>query len=270
MLEEKIDDTEADEMGDKHVMTPADTSLRADTFAMKDTFLSAQWRNLIMANYPVSQDALMPFLPKGVELDYYDNNTYVSLVGFMFEKTKLFNISIPIFGTFEEINLRFYVKRIENGKVKRGVVFINETVPFKAVAWLANKLYKEHYITIPTKNSISISHSKHVRYEWKIKGQWNHLEVSANLEPEKMAPGSMEEFIFEHYYGYTKISDQLSQEYRINHPTWLINKVSDYSVKCDFKSMYGNAFSSLTKLPPDSVFIAAGSPVTVNWKRTSF
>ncbi len=223
-----------------------------------------------MANYAVSEDALTPYLPKGVELDYYNNKTYVSLVGFMFENTSLFNLPIPVFGTFEEINLRFYVKRMEGGKVKRGVVFINETVPFKAVAWLANKLYKEHYITIPTKNSISISHNKQVRYEWKINGQWNHLEVAATLETEKMPHRSMEEFIFEHYYGYTKISNQVSQEYRINHPRWLVNKVSNYTVKCDFTAMYGDAFSSLSNTSPDSVFIAEGSSVTVKWKRTSF
>ena len=85
---------------------------------MKDTFLTAEWKNLIMANYAVNADALTPYLPKGVELDYYNNKTYVSLVGFMFEKTSLFGIPIPYWGTFEEINLRFYVKRTEG-------VFIN-------------------------------------------------------------------------------------------------------------------------------------------------
>ena len=237
---------------------------------MKDTFLSARWENLIMANYAVNADVLTPYLPHGVELDYYKNKTYVSLVGFMFKDTKLFDIPIPLFGTFEEINLRFYVKRVQGGKVKRGVVFINETVPYKAVAWLANKLYKEHYIAIPTKKTIHTANTKQVKYEWKINGQWNHLEVHAKPEPEKMHPGSMEEFIFEHYYGYTKVNNQVSQEYQVNHARWSINQVSSYSVNCDFKSMYGNAFSNLAKPPPDSVFIAAGSPVTVNWKRTSF
>ena len=237
---------------------------------MKDTFLSAEWKNLIMANYAVNADALTPYLPKGVELDYYNNKTYVSLVGFMFEKTRLFGIPIPFWGTFEEINLRFYVKRTEGGRVKRGVVFINETVPFKAVAWLANKLYKEHYITIPTKNSIQVNHTKQVKYEWKINGQWNHLWVDAQPETEKMPRGSMEEFIFEHYYGYTRINNQVSQEYRINHPRWLVNRVSDYSVQCDFKAMYGDAFSNLSNTPPDSVFMAEGSAVTVKWQRTSF
>ena len=238
---------------------------------MTDTFLSARWENLIMANYAVNPDVLAPYLPKGVELDFYNNKTYVSLVGFMFKKTRLFNIPIPFLGTFEEINLRFYVKRVIGNSVKRGVVFINETVPYKPVAWLANKLYKEHYIAIPTKNEIDITtHSKNIKYQWKINKEWNHIAVNAAKENEAMLPGSVEEFIFEHYYGYTKINEKHSQEYKVNHPRWQVNKVLDHSIHCDFKSMYGNDFTFLSNHQPDSVIIAEGSPITVKWKRTSF
>jgi hypothetical protein len=224
-----------------------------------------------MANYEIDPDVLTPHLPPGVELDFYNNKTYVSLVGFMFKQTSLFNIPIPFLGTFEEINLRFYVKRIEGDTIKRGVVFINETVPYKAVAWVANKLYKERYIAIPTKNLISITDaSKSVRYEWKINNAWNHIAVNAANRSEEMLAGSIEEFIFEHYYGYTKINNQQSQEYKVNHPRWLVNNVNDFSIDCDFKAMYGNDFDFLNNQQPGSVIIAEGSPVTVKWKRTVF
>lgn len=237
---------------------------------MIDTFLSARWENLIMANYEVDPDVLKPYLPHGVELDFYTNKTYVSLVGFMFKKTSLFNIPIPFLGTFEEINLRFYVKRVEGEILKRGVVFINETVPYKPVAWLANRLYKEHYIAIPTRNSLVMNKdNKTIRYEWKLNKIWNHLKVNAAVEDDKILPDSIEEFIFEHYYGYTKINDTLSQEYKVNHPRWMVNKVIDYTINCDFKLMYGDDFSFLTQQQPDSVIIAKGSPVTVKWKRNS-
>lgn len=238
---------------------------------MTDPFLSARWENLIMANYEVNPDVLTPYLPNGVELDFYNNKTYVSLVGFMFKQTSLFNIPIPFLGTFEEINLRFYVKRVEGETVRRGVVFINETVPYKLVAWLANKLYNEHYIAIPTKSSmVNAQYAKNIKYEWRINKRWNHISVNASKESEQMLAGSVEEFIFEHYYGYTKINNLNSQEYKVNHPRWLINKVLNYSIHCDFKSMYGNDFSFLSNHQPDSVIIAEGSPVTVNWKRTPF
>lgn len=238
---------------------------------MTETFLSARWENLIMANYAVNPAVLKPYLPNGVELDFYNNKSYVSLVGFMFKRTSLFKIPIPFLGTFEEINLRFYVKRVEGDTIKRGVVFINETVPYKLVAYLANKLYKEHYIAIPTKNEIgSTKVSKNIKYQWNINKQWNHLAVNTSLENEQMEAGSIEEFIFEHYYGYTKITNQLSQEYKVNHPRWQVNKVRDYSIHCNFESMYGSDFSFLSKDQPDSVLVAEGSPVTVDWKRKTF
>jgi uncharacterized protein len=238
---------------------------------MFDTFLSAHWENLIMANYAVSPHLLIPYLPNGVKLDMFENKIYVSLVGFMFKKTRLFNVPIPFLGTFEEINLRFYVNKVEGNNIKRGVVFINETVPYKSVAWLANKLYKEHYIAIPTKSKIDITTpSKNIDYQWKINNVWNHLAVNAANENLQMREGSIEEFIFEHYYGYTKINNELSQEYKVNHPRWLVNRVTDYSVYCDFKSMYGEDFSFLRDKQPDSVILAQGSPVSVKWKRTKF
>lgn len=238
---------------------------------MRDTFLSARWENLVMANYAVKHEVLRPHLPAGVELDFYNNETYVSLVGFIFKQTNLFNIPIPFLGTFEEINLRFYVKRVEGALIKRGVVFINETVPYKPVAWLANKLYKEHYIAIPTKsNIVNANDTKNITFEWKINKSWNNVKVISSKAGEQIIPGSEEEFIFEHYYGFTKINNRLSQEYKVNHPRWQVNKVIDYSIDCDFKSMYGDDFAFLSKHSPDSVFVAEGSPVTVDWKRTSF
>jgi uncharacterized protein len=238
---------------------------------MSNTFLSARWENLIMANYSVSADILTPYLPHGVELDFYNNKTFVSLVGFMFKQTSLFNIPVPFFGTFEEINLRFYVKRVDKGITKRGVVFINESVPHKSVAWLANKLYKEHYIAIPTRSSITMdNYTKHVSYQWKINKEWNHINVNAENKSEPMVVGSVEEFIFEHYYGYTKINSLRSQEYKVTHPRWQVNTVLDHSIHCDFKSMYGSDFAFLNDQQPDSVVLAEGSPVTVQWKRHSF
>lgn len=238
---------------------------------MINTFLSARWENLIMANYQVSPSILMPYLPAGVELDYHQNNAYVSLVGFMFKETSLLHIPIPFWGTFEEINLRFYVKRKDGETEKRGVVFINETVPYTSVAWLANKLYHEHYTAIPTKNKISIDKEfKHIQYDWKINDSWNHLAVNTSNVSDEMIPGKLEEFIFEHYFGYTKLSNSESQEYKVNHPRWKINQVLDYSIKCDFTSMYGDDFAFLEHQHPASVMVAEGSNVSVNWKREKF
>lgn len=238
---------------------------------MIQTFLSARWENLIMANYEVNSELLKPYLPPGVELDDYDNKTLVSLVGFMFKQSRVFHIPIPFLGTFEEINLRFYVKRVENGVVKRGVVFINESVPNKWVAWLANKLYQEHYIALPTNSSVQVSGSeKQVRYEWEMAKEWNYIQVNASQNTLPMKEGSIEEYIFEHYFGYTKLHHGLSQEYRVNHPRWEVHQIHHYVIHCNFGAMYGEHFRFLNDQQPHSVMMAEGSPVTVDWKRVTF
>jgi uncharacterized protein len=231
-------------------------------------FLTARWENLIMANYEVDPAILQAYLPVGTELDFYDGKAYVSLVGFMFIKSKIFGIPIPMLGTFEEVNLRFYVKRKVQGVYKRGVVFINETVPNKSVAWLANKLYKEHYIAIPTKHKWEINLvSKKIEYFWKLNNHWNHLKVDAQSKTSPMVASGFEAFIFEHYYGYTRISDTESLEYKIDHPSWLTNKVNAFEIQCDFRNMYGEAFAYLKDENPDAVFLAEGSAISVKWKR---
>ncbi len=232
------------------------------------TFLNAAWRNLVMANYEIEAEILKPYLPKGVELDYYQGKCYVSLVGFLFKNTRIFKIPIPFWGNFEEVNLRFYVLRKEAGETKRGVVFINETVPNKIVAFFANKLYKEHYTAIPTKYNWQIDKvQKQIEYQWKVMQTWNSIKVNASTEKEMMKSGSFEEFIFEHYYGYTKVNENKSLEYKVEHPRWEINKIKDYQINCDFATFYGAPFKVLNNAKPHSVMLAEGSDVNIKWKR---
>ena len=231
-------------------------------------FLKAKWENIIMANYQIEPELLLPFLPKGVSLDLYQGKAYVSLVGFMFKNTKLFDVPIPFFGTFEEINLRFYVVRKEGDELKRGVVFINETIPYRLVAWIANKLYKEHYTVVPTKHQlIKTSESNHIQFEWLLQKKWNSIAVDFDSKTESMKTDSLEKFIYEHYYGYTKINEHQTEEYQLRHPSWKTHKINDYNIDCDFEAMYGKSFSILNQTKPTAVFIAKGSDVSIYWKR---
>ena len=232
-------------------------------------FLKANWENIIMANYEIDPQLLIPFLPKGVELDLFEGKCYISLVGFMFKNTKLFNVPIPKFGSFEEINLRFYVTRKEGNIIKRGVVFINETIPYPIVAWVANKLYNEHYTVVPTKHEIITGKSsKKVKFEWLLNKKWNSISVMSSSISEKMAQNSLESFIYEHYYGYTKTAENKTEEYKLQHPSWKISEVLAYQIECDFEAMYGKSFSVLNQTDPETVFIADGSAVGIEWKRT--
>jgi hypothetical protein len=186
----------------------------------------------------------------------------------MFNKTRIFKVPIPYLGSFEEINLRFYVIRKHEGKIKRGVVFINETVPFAPVAWMANYLYKEHYTAVKTKHHWHLTDTlKTIDYSWEKDKKWNNIRVNAHSQGNAMKAGSVESFIFEHYFGYTRVNEHKTLEYRINHPSWKINQVIDHSIDCDFEKMYGPDFAFLNSQQADHVILAEGSDVSVKWKR---
>ena len=235
---------------------------------MAKAFLTAAWKNLIMANYIVDPSILTPYLPAKTALDLFNGNAYVSLVGFMFMNTKVLGFKIPFHINFEEVNLRFYVRYYDNGIWKRGTVFIKEIVPKPAISFIANTVYHEKYdtkrmkhLTTETDNELNLS------YQWKHKNKWNRIEASVQKPAQAMVLGSEEEFIAEHYWGYSKYNDTTTFEYHVQHPAWKIFPVKNYLIDCDFKELYGNSFSALIKAKPNSVFVAEGSDVRVLKKR---
>ncbi len=182
----------------------------------------------------------------------------------MFKDTKVKGIKIPFHIDFEEVNLRFYVRYKDNGEWKRGVVFIKEIVPKPALTLVANVVYKENYETMSMKHAWTISSEiLTVEYHWKKKN-WNAFQVVAHNTPTDILNGSEEEFITEHYWGYTKVANDKTSEYEVEHPKWQVYKTIDYKVDVDFADVYGMNFDFLSGEKPRSVFLAEGSPIKVN------
>jgi len=231
---------------------------------MRAKFLTAEWRKLAIANYSVDASMLLPYLPYKTELDSWNGNCYVSLVGFRFMNTKLKGFSIPFHRHFEEVNLRFYVRYKDATGWKRGVTFIREIVPRHALTFVANTIYKEKYVTLPMKHEWNINDSKlSVAYSWKYKNYWNQFSVIADSRTHEIIPGSDEEFITEHYWGYAPLNTMTSSEYQVEHPRWQTYNVEQYSIDVQFDKLYGSAFSFLNFRKPDSVMLAEGSEIAV-------
>lgn len=230
----------------------------------KITFLDAQWRKLLMANYEVSPEILQKYLPYKTELDLWNNRCYVSLVGFLFVETKVLGIKFPFHTNFEEVNLRFYVRYNDNGAWKRGVVFIKEIVPKHMITLVANTVYNENYATHACKHEISEKNSElFVKYSWKSKNGWNHLQATASNQSHAILPGSEEEFITEHYWGYARYADKKTNEYEVTHPRWNVYPVKDYQIQCNFSELYSSDFAFLKDTKPTSVLLAEGSEISV-------
>jgi len=226
-------------------------------------FLTAEWRKLALAQYAVDKEILSKYLPPHTILDDWQGKYYVSLVGFMFVDVKLRGFNIPFHTNFEEVNLRFYVKFKDGGIWKRGVVFIKEFVPKPAITFVANALYKENYQTLAMKHLwVEQKDQLEIAYSWKNRN-WNSFAVTATSKAEDILAGSEEEFITEHYWGYTKIAENKTSEYGVEHPRWQAYPIKDYKINVDFGINYGDDFAFLNNATPDSVILAEGSEIRV-------
>ena len=244
---------------------------------MSFTFLTAEWRKLIMAQYEVEPQVLAPHLPPGLELDLYQGRSYVSLVGFLFDRVRILSIPVPFHTQFEEVNLRFYVRRLmPDGTSRRGVVFLSEIVPKPAITLVARTLYGEAYSTAPTAHRWSsqgpdaraVRHGEQpleIEYQWKHQRLWQRLAVRTGNDRESIPPGSLEEFITEHYWGYTPRRGGGTAEYAVEHRRWEVYPVQQYRIACDFGSLYGDSFAGLSERAPDHVLLAEGAPVRIRW-----
>jgi uncharacterized protein YqjF (DUF2071 family) len=224
------------------------------------TFLTAEWKNLLMLNYAVDPELLQAYVPAGTELDQFDGKTYVSLIGFEFNKTRVFGRAIPFHQSFEEVNLRFYVRRSE----RRGVVFIAELVPRYAVAAIARFVYGERYSSVAMAHRIeNVNGGTTAEFSW---GSGSDLcAITAETSGDGYLPdeGSLSQFITEHYWGYAAQGTGGTLEYQVEHPQWNVSDTKGARFSGNAEKYYGPEFAKVLEKAPDSAFLAEGSGVTV-------
>lgn len=224
-------------------------------------FLTAKWLDLVMANYAVEPNLLRAFVPGGTELDLFDGECFVSLVAFKFFDTRILSFRIPFHVDFLEVNLRFYVKRETGNETRRGVVFIKEIVPRFAISLIARAFYGEPYET--WKMRLNEIENEQFAYSWSKAGKTNRVGVKKGANLGVPAENSFEEFIIEHYWGYTRRGNARSDEYKVEHPKWNLFEAQKAEVEVDFGFTYGEKFAFLTKEKPRSVLLAEGSEIAV-------
>jgi len=226
----------------------------------------AEWRNLALVNYAIDPGILKSHTPPGTELDSWNGTTLVSVVGFRFLKTRVMGCALPFHRDFDEINLRFYVRRRVDGDWRRGVVFIREVVSRRAIAAVANWLYKENYVVCPTKSRIILPRGRTgglAEYSWRYRDQWLDLRCEFSGTPVDPAPGSECEFITEHYWGYSTPQGGYPREYEVEHPRWRVWEATTAGLAGDVEAFYGSEFAEVLSADPASAFLAEGSRVQV-------
>jgi len=258
-------------------VNPAAAQIR--TKALRRVFLSARWQLLAMLNWEVDPALVEPLVSRGTELDFHNGKTFVSLVGFLFRDTRVLGIPVPLHRNFEEVNLRFYVRHIVDGEIRRGVAFIKEIVPRWAIAQMARVCYNEPYVALPMRHEVSGPAAEAARvggrglgvgedggqvaYSWRFGGRWNSLEVQYAGAKTPLVAGSHEQFIAEHYWGYCGQRNGGTVEYQVEHPPWNIWPATEAKIDCDAAALYGPQFAEVLSHPPTSAFLADGSEIAV-------
>jgi len=218
-----------------------------------------------MLNYEVDPDLLSRYVPVGTSLDSFQGRTYISLVGFRFCHTRLLGcFPIPFHTEFDEVNLRFYVRRTEGSENRKGVVFIAEVVPKHLIAATARLVYGENYRCLPMKHRIATEgQSKTAEYQWQIGGQWCRLSAQAVDPPKHPEEASLEQFITEHYWGYSSQRTGGCLEYHVVHTPWQVSATARAGFEGEARALYSDELGAVIKQRPDCAFVADGSPVIV-------
>ncbi len=227
--------------------------------------LKARWVHLVMLNYEVAPNVLLPWVPPGTVLDSFRGKFFASIVGFQFRGARLLGIPVPFHQRFEEVNLRFYVRRELADGPRRGVVFVKEIVPKPAITWMARTLYNENYVTMPMHHvdEIGTSFRPRVSYSWEKDGRQQSVSIEVEGNPYAPDNDSEEAFITEHYYGYCKQRCGMTLEYRVEHPRWSVWRAIGSELDCDVAGTYGQAFAPFLNGAPTSAFLADGSAVKI-------
>ena len=225
-------------------------------------FLQAEWRNLVMVNYALPPRVLEPFVPAGTELDTWEGQAFVSLVAFQFLHTRIFQVPLPLHQSFEEVNLRFYVRRSGAEGGDRGVVFLQEVVSRSAIATAARLTYNEPYRVLPMRHRVQHEGGLQAQYEWRLLENWECVSGSASGEPAVPAEGSFESFITDKPWGFTRQRNGRTTEYRVRHPPWRLWPNPAVELDANLGALCTSELGPWLR-EPQSTLLVEGSPVTV-------
>lgn len=229
---------------------------------MKQLF-STEWKKVALANYLVPPEVVEKYLPKHTKLDFFNGNCYVSLVGYRYTKIKVADVKVPLIPDFEEIDLRFYVKRFDGAGWRKGTVAISRTLKAPGLNKLGS-LFQGNLSSMPTSEDIEeTDHTLDVKYSWQFENDWKYLRVKSSKLASPLQKDSESEFLLERPYVYQQFGDDHTQEIGLQHASWHTYPVEEYSINVDFSKQFDPVFSILNSATPQSVILAEGSVVEI-------
>jgi uncharacterized protein YqjF (DUF2071 family) len=142
----------------------------------------------------------VPFL----RAEWRDLAHYISLIGFRFVNTQVLGVPIPFHRDFDEVNCRFYVRRLAAEGWRHGVVFIKELVPRRLIALAARVLYNEPYVALQMRHRFERGEwdgvpVRSLTYAWMLRGRENSVSLTSPMSLSCTREGSDAAFFAERY-----------------------------------------------------------------------
>lgn len=226
----------------------------------------ARFSELVALNFSIDPTILEPRVPKGLELDFFKDETYVSLVAMMLRDVRVFGFPIHIASGFEEFNLRFYVRRKVGDTYQKGACFLKDYVSGSAAAWILGRIFKAEFgrLKLKHKNSgfdpTDEGAIPEVDYQWKVDDHWNRIRIKARERIQRTGTDTKVGFILNHNNAYSS-RDGMTLEYAVARPQWQVWNAAQANFTCDVKRLFGAEFVKPLARRPASVFVTAGSEV---------
>lgn len=228
----------------------------------RSALLTASWRHLLFVNYEARPEHLAPYVPAGVELDLHGGRAFVSLVGLRIIGTKVIGVPVPFLGAFDQVNLRFYVRRtLPDGEVRPGVVFLRELVPQAVMAFAARQVIGEPYENAALRSNVpygGFDAIGRVEYSWQLEDRWHGIETTTKGRPVLPEIGSEPEWLAHRLWSYTRQQDNSVMECRVEHPRWRLWQLPGATAKVDAAAA---RLAPALNGRPVSAFVAEGSTI---------
>lgn len=178
--------------------------------------LHQNWIHLTFMHWKVDVALLEPYIPEGLEIDFYDGNAYIGVIPFMMEKVRPRGLPwLPFVSTFGEFNIRTYV--IKNGVP--GILFLTLDAQSRVTCFHAPRSYGLPYRY--AKANVKVEGEGY--YSWsseRKKGGESLIGTTKSSGPmEHAVEGSLEYFLFERYSLYTWHKGILHRAYT-HHLPW--------------------------------------------------
>lgn len=185
--------------------------------------MNQKWRDVLFSHWPVSPEALKPYIPAPLKLDTFDSFGWIGIV--LFAMDGIYPRGFPFLSLvpkFAEVNVRTYVHY--NGKP--GVLFMSLDVG----DWASLNIAKRWYHLPYSQANVSYQQKHHVfHFEGRRKEQNNIpvlLRGSFTPHSEIFFPkeGRIDHWVTERYCLYS--TDKRGNLFRgeIHHPPWPLQK----------------------------------------------